>query len=126
MRITARILAGAGSAVLALACAAAVAAPANASPNSLTLKVDNVQLGHGGDTTGATYIYACDDRADGLGVRMHYLLRNGAGGTVGDANGSAAGCGGRTVTSASNPAVEMELCAGVNSADTYCTGWWPA
>lgn len=126
MRIGTRTITGVVSAVVAIGGLTAAATPADASPASLTIKVNGVQVGHGGDTTGATWIYACDDKADNLGVRVHYLLGSGATGTVGDGNGAASGCGGRTVTSSSNPVFEFEVCAGVNGADTYCTGWWPA
>lgn len=92
------------------------ASPAMAHPTSSTL----VGRGHGGVHTGHTYVYACDDRADGWGVRVYYWLRSGGTGAVGDANGSAAGCGGRAVTSLSNPVVYYQVCAGPNGSDAAC------
>ena len=77
--------------------------------------------GHGGVHTGHTYVYACDDSADGWGVRTYYWLSSGGVGAVGDANGSAGGCGGRPVTTTSNPVVYYQVCAGPNGSDIQCS-----
>jgi hypothetical protein len=68
-----------------------------------------------------TYVGACDKNADGWGVRTYYWLRSGGTGAVGDANGSATGCGGRSVTTTSNPVVYYQVCAGPNGSDSVCT-----
>ena len=114
-RARAGLAAGAGAAALVLI----TASPAQAHPTSASLPFG---IGHGGVHTGHTWVYACDDRADGRGVRVHYWLRSGGVDTVGDPNGSASPCGGRTVSSTRNPVVFFEVCAGKDGRDDICTG----
>jgi len=80
----------------------------------------DVPGGRGGVVNLHTYVFACDERADGWGVRTYYWLRSGGTGAVGDANGSAAPCGGRTVTTTSNPVVYYQVCTGPNGQDWEC------
>jgi len=81
--------------------------------------------GYGIVNSSHTYVTACDNRADGWGVRTIYRLRSGVNGLVGDANGSAAGCGSRSVTTSSNPVVSYRVCAGPSGTgeNSECTAW---
>lgn len=76
--------------------------------------------GSGGVRNSHTRIYACDFKAEGMGVRTHYQLRNGSVGYVGDGNGSQEGCGDRYVTTTGNPVIYFTVCAGYNGADDWC------
>jgi len=119
MRVIKKVLAGAAMATAFIA----VSAPAAmADPMSVQLPYE----GHGGVHTGHTYVYACDDNADGDGVRMWYWLRSGGTGQVGDGNGSRSGCGGRSVTTTANPVVKVQLCAGPSGKDLWCTRTYAA
>lgn len=65
---------------------------------------------------------ACDTRADGFGLYTRYRLLNGTEGKVGDANGSASGCGvGRPGTYGSNPVVAIKVCK--DMLIDRCTDW---
>ncbi|WP_370419350.1 hypothetical protein AB8O64_13185 [Streptomyces sp. QH1-20] len=75
--------------------------------------------GHGGVTTGHTWVWACDDHADGHGYRVQYKLRNGRVGAVGDGNGNKPGCGNSRVTTSSNPVVTLWSC---DSKTGICQG----
>jgi hypothetical protein len=57
---------------------------------------------------------ACDTRADGDGYFVRYRVRSGAVGTVGDGNGSAAGCGIKRVGSPTIPIVAFQGCTDQN------------
>lgn len=74
-----------------------------------------------GDVRHGVKVSAHDIREDGLGVRARYTLRNGARGTVGDANGAKAGHPSKIVTTNSNPIVSFQICAGANGRDSYCS-----
>ena len=103
-------IAAGGAGVLLLAAAgpalanAAIQGPFWCGPLGLTA------CGNGGVDRSNTHVYACDDVADGQGYAIAYRLRNGGLGSVLDGNGSAAGCGGRGVGSASNPVTSIEGC----------------
>jgi hypothetical protein len=68
-------------------------------------------------------IDACDTRKDGHGLYVKYTLMGGSEGKVGDANGSAAGCGIRRVGTASVPIVRFNVCIDVPLVTDSCTGW---
>lgn len=68
-----------------------------------------------------TRVSACDLKPDGLGVRTHFTLRDGAVGVVGDGDGSTGGCDERFVTTADNPVVYITACAGRDGEDTHCS-----
>jgi len=68
-------------------------------------------------------IDACDTFKDGQGLYVKYTLMGGNEGKVGDANGSAAGCGIRRVGSASAPIVRFNVCSDVALYPDACTGW---
>jgi hypothetical protein len=70
-----------------------------------------------GYNDGSYRVVACDTRADNWGVRTYYGMANGHYDLVGDANGSASGCGAESTPS---PVVWIRVCAGVNGADTVC------
>jgi len=81
----------------------------------------------GGDgCVGSTHIWvdACDYEADGWGIRTYYYLQSNPGlaaGHVGDANGSASGCGSAPVGTAGNPVVKFDVCAGPNGHNRTCS-----
>lgn len=79
--------------------------------------------GYGRVETGGTFVYACDTSANNWGVRTQYVTNRGASDIVGDANGSASGCGGETPTGGGY-IVRARVCAGVNGANTTCTPWY--
>jgi hypothetical protein len=66
--------------------------------------------GYGGVYSNHTWVYACDIEPDGYGYAIVYELQSGAGGSVPDSNGSAAGCGSRRVGTTANPVVLFQLC----------------
>ena len=61
---------------------------------------------------------ACDTRRDGDGYFVRYRVSSGAVGTVGDANGSAAGCGIKRVGSPTIPIVTASISGFTASATT--------
>ena len=70
---------------------------------------------------------ACDTRRDGDGYFVRYRVSSGAVGTVGDANGSAAGCGIKRVGSPTIPIVAYQGCTDQNLwPRSSCTSWQPA
>lgn len=96
------------------------------SPAAAHTACANVPGGGGDGCVGQnhTWVDACDFSADGDGVRTHYYLRSNPdrrAGTVGDANGSASGCGTRQVTTTSNPVAKFTVCKGPNSLDIFCS-----
>lgn len=114
----ARMLAGAGLGAIALVAGATTPASAH---EQRTYLLDG--RGYGGVTSDHRYVYACDTKADGWGVRTWYYWRTSGGSEyldhVGDGNGSQSGCGreyGGTV-------VRFLVCAGPNGADYTCAGW---
>jgi hypothetical protein len=118
----------AGIVVTAGAGLALTAAPAMAHDTSWTIECPTnagshvtSRCGTGGIKTNHRMVVACDERADNLGVRTHYELRDGRTGTVGDGNGSAGPCGADFVTTSSNPVAYYMVCAGYNGADSYCS-----
>jgi hypothetical protein len=67
---------------------------------------------------------ACDTRADGDGYFVRYRVRSGAVGTVGNGNGSAAGCGIKRVGSPTIPIVAYQGCTDQNLwPRNNCTPW---
>lgn len=80
----------------------------------------SVPGGYGGVQNSHTSVYACDTSANGWGVRTYYRLRSGSNSHVGDANGSAAGCGSRAVTTTSNPVVSYQVCTGPDGFNSVC------
>jgi hypothetical protein len=113
-RTSARLAVVAGTAAAALLLAST---PAWAVEQ--TLKIGNIKLGHGGVIRSGYKLYACDDRADGTGVRTEVQLSNGYSDSVGDGNGSQAGCG-EKLTPGQSYAVQYRVCWGAGST---CTGW---
>ncbi|MFC4504902.1 MULTISPECIES: hypothetical protein [Streptomyces] len=89
---------------------------------SATTYLDIPGRGYGVISTGGTFAGACDMFADNWGVRTQYTTSNGVTDIVGDANGSAAGCGGEAPTGGGY-IVRARTCAGVNGAGTSCTAW---
>jgi hypothetical protein len=85
-----------------------------------TVGMGSIKMGHGGVIRDGYLMYACDDRADGEGVRTEVRLNSGDTTHVTDANGSKAGC-----TQAPTPgqyyAQTYRVCSG-----PACTGWAPA
>ncbi|MEV0736682.1 PLP-dependent transferase [Streptomyces sp. NPDC050549] len=79
--------------------------------------------GYGVVTTGGTYVYACDTKADNWGVRTEYYTSRGVTDIVVDANGSASGCGGESPTGGGH-IVRARVCAGVSGANASCTSWY--
>jgi hypothetical protein len=77
--------------------------------------------GYGGWNSSHTEVWACDTRADGWGVRTWYRTSNGVIDHVGDANGSAGGCG-RESAAGGGTIVEAQVCTGRNGMDENCTG----
>ena len=82
-----------------------------------TVRMGTIVMGHGGVIRSGYKLYACDDRADGDGVRTEVRLNNGYTDSVGDANGSKAGCSDKT-TPGQYYAVQYRVCSG-----PACTGW---
>jgi hypothetical protein len=83
-----------------------------------TMKIGNIQLGHGGVINSGYKLYACDDRADGFGIRTEVTLNTGYTTYVGDGNGSKPGCG-EKVTPGAAYAQQYRICWG----ETTCTAW---
>jgi hypothetical protein len=81
------------------------------------------QCGYGQVRDHHQIIDACDTYKDGLGLYVKYTLMGGDEGKVGDANGSAAGCGIRRVGSATYPIVRFNVCVDVPLEPDMCTGW---
>jgi hypothetical protein len=81
------------------------------------------QCGYGQVRDHHQIIDACDTYKDGHGVYVKYTLMGGNEGKVGDANGSAAGCGIRRVGSASYPVVRLNVCVDIELRPDSCTGW---
>jgi hypothetical protein len=73
---------------------------------------------------GHRMVEACDTNADGDGVRTWYVTSNGHTDFVGDANGSAAGCG-RESPADGGTVVRFKVCAGAIGHE-QCSGWTPA
>jgi hypothetical protein len=80
------------------------------------------ECGYGQVRDNHQIIDACDIRKDGYGLYVKYTLFGGNEGRVGDANGSAAGCGIRRVGSAAYPIVRLNVCSDQPLYDP-CTGW---
>jgi hypothetical protein len=83
-----------------------------------------IQLGHGGVNMNHGHVWVCDDRSDGLGVRLYYRLYNGVTDFISDTNGSQSGCGGGFPSS--SEVKEFMLTAGPNPSDPaqYATPWY--
>ena len=79
--------------------------------------------GYGQERDHHQIIDTCDQLADGHGLYTKYTLMGGKEGKVGDANGSAAGCGIRRVGSASAPIVRFNVCLDIPLEPDPCTGW---
>lgn len=75
--------------------------------------------GCGYTNSARTRIGACDNRADGWGVRTYYRTSLGVPDSVGDHNGSAGGCG-EEGPSGGGYITEFYTCAGPNGADSKC------
>jgi hypothetical protein len=92
---------------LSIAAVMSVAAlPANAHDRQSYLHAAPPEIGdvaHGGVNEGHRHVWVCDDRADGLGVRLYYELASGQEGYISDGNGSRPGCGGAYPGTSSNP-----------------------
>lgn len=82
-----------------------------------TLRMGNIQFGHGGVGQSGYLLYACDDRADGEGIRTEVILNSGYTDYVSDANGSQSGCSSKN-TSGQYYAREYRVCM-----PSVCTGW---
>jgi hypothetical protein len=107
-------------ACLTVAATLAVGSPAMAHATSAYLDNQTLgRLGHGGVHTGHTYAYACDDKADGLGIDIIYELRNGLQGQIKDTNGSSPGCSGGVVAPPQNPIVKYLI----HASNGYTTAW---
>jgi hypothetical protein len=83
----------------------------------------NYLCGYGQVRDSHQIIDACDTYKDGQGLYVKYTLMGGDEGKVGDANGSAAGCGIRRVGSATYPIVRFNVCSDVAVYPDKCTGW---
>jgi hypothetical protein len=66
--------------------------------------------GMGSVSSDHTTVEACDRVADGDGFDVVWTTRSGKSGRVGDSNGSAEGCGRRTVGTASDPVITIQVC----------------
>ena len=81
------------------------------------------QCGYGQVRDNHEIVDTCDTLADGHGMYTRYRLLSGAEGTVGDPNGSAAGCGIRRVgTYGTNPVVAIRVCK-EQLVDECTRGW---
>ncbi|GAB3951289.1 hypothetical protein GCM10027614_53050 [Micromonospora vulcania] len=82
-----------------------------------TLKIGKYVFAHGGVINSGYTLYACDDRANGVGAVTEVRLNTGYTDNVRDPNGSASGCGQKN-TSGSSYALQYRVCSG-----EACTGW---
>ncbi|MGW3805228.1 hypothetical protein [Micromonospora sp. NPDC005113] len=82
-----------------------------------TLKMGDIKFAHGGVISSGYTLYACDDRANGIGAVTEVRLNTGYTDNVRDPNGSATGCGQKN-TSGSSYALQYRVCSG-----EACTGW---
>jgi hypothetical protein len=113
MRHLIRVVAVAGTTAALLA---ATALPALAVEQ--TLKEGNIKFGHGGVVGDGYRLYACDDRADGQGIRTEVTLNSGLTDFVSDPNGSQPGCGYKD-TPGQYYATRYRVCM----PSVVCTGW---
>jgi hypothetical protein len=111
-----------GLLVVGAACASLALMSGNASATTYLDLPGTPTRGYGVIGTGGTYAAACDMLADNWGVRTQYTTSNGVTDIVGDANGSAAGCGSESPTGGGY-IVRARTCAGENGAGTICTPW---
>ncbi|WP_203994633.1 hypothetical protein [Sphaerisporangium rufum] len=96
------------------------AAPASAADVTVVTYINGLVAGSGKSYNYSTMVQACDVRADNLGVRTEYVTALGLEDSVGDANGSADGCGSeRPADGASID--KLRVCAGSGTA--HCSPW---
>lgn len=125
MRSTRGTVRGLVAALLAVGAALAVAPAASAHDAIGSINNCNGRCGYGGVTNNHTRVYACDTKSDGYGFRTSYILRNGATGSVDDANGSDSGCSAIFPGTASNP-ITYFLVTWKRTGDPVSAGWFTA
>jgi hypothetical protein len=78
------------------------------------------KIGCGGVSNAHTEVFACDHKADGRGVWVDFIVDGSRSDRVSDGNGSASGCGRKTV---SGKITQFSLCLG---NPTRCGEWYSA
>src|SRR5262249_11439204 len=99
--------------------AAVLLVPATAQAHMITISAPGGG-GNGGVGTFHDAAFACDTSADGLGIRTRYFTSRGIQDFVGDANGSAAGCGAEAAFGGGT-IVSFQVCKGSGTSEV-CTG----
>jgi hypothetical protein len=114
------VLATVGAVAGGLMIAGATSAQAHA--RETTVKAGQLPIGIGYLSASHIRVKTCDIRADDRGVRTHYWLSNGYQSHVGDANGEAEPCSDdRAVGTSTNPVVQIQVCAGRDGRDEFCS-----
>lgn len=99
------------------------ATSASAHPRYAVAKAGQIPVGEGYLDAGHHWIKTCDVRADDRGVRTHYKTSLGKTGHVGDPDGHEGGiCGQRAVGTTSDPVIWINVCAGEDGKDEFCSG----
>ncbi|WP_436761446.1 hypothetical protein [Streptosporangium sp. V21-05] len=96
------------------------AAPASAADVTVVVYVNGAKAGSGTSYSNSTMVRACDVRADNLGIRTEYITAKGLRDSVGDANGSADGCGSERPADGGS-IDQLRVCAGSGTAN--CSPW---
>ncbi|MEU9413470.1 hypothetical protein AB0E08_48355 [Streptomyces sp. NPDC048281] len=104
---------------------AGLAAAMSMSPASAATAVALHDWGAGAVSTDLYGVSACDNKADNRGIRTEYITSNGGRDLVGDANGSASGCGSESSYNG-YPIVQLRVCArnASTGVDIECTSWY--
>jgi hypothetical protein len=104
--------------VASVAATTVLVAASPAAAASITISSLGFELGKGYVVSAGRLYSACDLRADGNGIRTEVRLSNGFSDSVGDANGSASGCG------EEHPAGQAYVTSfRVCAATSYCSAW---